>query len=386
MQNVPNKKILVTGGGSGGHLVSAQTLIQSMLNEYMISPQSIVYVGGDLGMEEEKDGNSIEQKQMVHKEFKVYFIRAGKLQRRVSFNTVKLLFRSILGFVDSYRIFTKEKPDIVISTGGFVSVPVCIVSKCFGIPVYLHEQTAAVGLANKIVGKIANKVYISFKNSSKYFPKGKTIHTGNILRKNIFQKDETQKTDQDIIELFKQKLPILYISGGSLGSHIINMKVLSKLDSLLDKYSVLLQTGDNRKLKDFELAEERKSKLDEEKRERFLPVKYVDSDSIGYVFNNMNLFIGRSGANTVYELGVLKKYAILIPIPWVTHNEQYLNAKVLEDLGTAKILEEKYLQDIDLVSEIEKFEEQVKLRDINTEKLEEIFPINATSKILNDII
>jgi UDP-N-acetylglucosamine--N-acetylmuramyl-(pentapeptide) pyrophosphoryl-undecaprenol N-acetylglucosamine transferase len=386
MQNVPNKKILVTGGGSGGHLVSAQTLIQSMLNEYMMSPQSIVYVGGDLGMEEEKDGNSIEQKQMVDKEFKVYFIRAGKLQRRVSFNTVKLLFRSILGFVDSYRIFTKEKPDIVISTGGFVSVPVCIVSKCFGIPVYLHEQTAAVGLANKIVGKVANKIYISFKNSSKYFPKGKTIHTGNILRKNIFQKDETQKTDKDIIELFKQKLPILYISGGSLGSHIINMKVLSKLDSLLDKYSILLQTGDNRKLKDFELAEERKSKLDEEKRERFLPVKYVDSDSIGYVFNNMNLFIGRSGANTVYELGVLKKYAILIPIPWVTHNEQYLNAKVLEDLGTAKILEEKYLQDIDLVSEIEKFEEQVKLRDINTEKLEEIFPINATSKILNDII
>lgn len=164
------------------------------------------------------------------------------------------------------------------------------------------------------------------------------------------------------------------------------MKVLSQLNSLLEKYAVLLQTGDNRELKDFELAQEKKYTLDTEKRNRFLPIKYVDNDNIGYVLNNMNLFIGRSGANTVYELGVLKKYAILIPIPWVTHNEQYLNAKVLEEIGTAKILEEKYLKGVDLISEIEKFEKQIKLRDIDLNRLEDTFPINATSKILNDIL
>jgi UDP-N-acetylglucosamine--N-acetylmuramyl-(pentapeptide) pyrophosphoryl-undecaprenol N-acetylglucosamine transferase len=386
MQNTHRKKIVVTGGGSGGHLFGAQTLIESMIEEYMISPQQIIYIGGDLGMENEKNSQSIEQKQMIDKPFKVYFIRAGKLQRRISLNTVKLLLRSILGFIDSYKILKKEKPDIVISTGGFVSVPICVVSKLFNIPVYLHEQTAAVGLANRIIGKIAKKVYISFKNSSKYFPKEKTIHIGNILRKSIFYKEETTKTNKDIINLFKQTYPVIYISGGSLGSHVLNMKVLSQLNSLLEKYAVLLQTGDNRELKDFELAQEKKYALDTEKRNRFLPIKYVDNDNIGYVLNNMNLFIGRSGANTVYELGVLKKYAILIPIPWVTHNEQYLNAKVLEEIGTAKILEEKYLKDADLISEIEKFEKQIKLRDIDSNRLEDTFPINATSKILNDIL
>jgi UDP-N-acetylglucosamine--N-acetylmuramyl-(pentapeptide) pyrophosphoryl-undecaprenol N-acetylglucosamine transferase len=100
----------------------------------------------------------------------------------------------------------------------------------------------------------------------------------------------------------------------------------------------------------------------------------------------MDMFVGRSGANTVYELGVLKKYGLLIPIPWVTHNEQYLNAKVLEDIGIAKILEEKYLEDADLVLEIEKFKEQIKLRDIDSERLEEMFPVNATSRILNSIL
>ncbi len=386
MQNRINKKILVTGGGSGGHLFSAQTLIQAMLDEYMISPENIVYIGGDLGMENEKDGHSIEQKQMRGKDFKVYFIRAGKLQRRISFNTLKLLLRSILGFIDSYKILRKERPSIVISTGGFVSVPVCLISKCLNIPIYLHEQTAAVGLANKIVGRIAKEIYVSFKTSLEYFPKGKCIHTGNILRRNIFQKEATSNTDKDIIDLFRQNKPTIYISGGSLGSHSINMKVLSQLDILLEEYCILLQTGDNEELKDFDLAEEKKSKLDEEKSRRFLPLKYVNSENIGYVFNNMNMFIGRSGANTVYELGVLKKYALLIPIPWVTHNEQYLNAKVLENIGTAKILEEKYLKDTDLLSEIKQFKEQIKLRNINTEKLEEIFPINATSKILNRVL
>jgi UDP-N-acetylglucosamine--N-acetylmuramyl-(pentapeptide) pyrophosphoryl-undecaprenol N-acetylglucosamine transferase len=305
MQNKINKKILVTGGGSGGHLFSAQSLINSMLDEYLISPKNIIYVGGDLGMENEKDGHSIEQKQMIGKCFKVYFIRAGKLQRRISFNTVRLLLRSILGFIDSYKILKKESPDIVISTGGFVSVPVCIVASLFNMPIYLHEQTVAVGLANKIVGKVARKIFISFKTSSKYFPKEKSIHTGNILRKDIFKKEETTETDSDILQLFKQNKPVIYISGGSLGSHSINMKVLSQLDSLLEQYAVLLQTGDNEKFRDFDLAETKKSKLEEEKSKRFLPVKYVNSEIIGYVFNNMDMFVGRSGANTVYEQGVL---------------------------------------------------------------------------------
>ncbi len=99
----------------------------------------------------------------------------------------------------------------------------------------------------------------------------------------------------------------------------------------------------------------------------------------------MNLFVGRSGANTVYEIGVLKKYALFIPIPWVTHNEQYLNAKILHDIGTANILEEKDLEQSDITNEIEMLEKQA-LRDIDTKKLDTLFPTNAVSSILENIL
>lgn len=387
MQKIHNKKILITGGGSGGHLSSANALIDSLLNDYMFSPENIIYVGGDLGMEGEKPGNSLEQKQMINKPYKVYFIRAGKLQRRISFNSIRLLLRTILGFVDSSKIFLKEKPDLVISTGGFVSVPVCILSWIHKTPIFLHEQTASVGLANKIVGKISKKIYVSFKDSLKYFPPSKVLHVGNNIRKTIFMKEVTGDTNKDIVEIFKQskEYPVIYLSGGSLGSHTLNQKVLSSLGDILKEYCVILQTGDNQQTNDFEYAVGKKFELEKDLAKRFLPVKYVDQESIGYVLNNMHLFIGRSGANTVYEIGVLKKHALFVPIPWVTHNEQYLNAKVLENVGTAKILEEKYLESTNMLEEIKRFEEQIKLRDIDYKKLDELFPMNATSKMLDDI-
>lgn len=379
-----NKKILITGGGSGGHLSSANALIDSLIEEYMVQTGDISYVGGDLGMEGEKIGNSLEQKQMINKPYKVYFIRAGKLQRQISLNTLKLLLRTFLGFFDALKILKKENPDIVISTGGFVSVPVCLVSWVLGKPIFLHEQTASVGLSNKIVGSISKKVYVSFKDSLKYFKKGKAIHVGNNVRKAIFKKEST---DKDIVKLFNnsKEYPLIYVSGGSLGSHVINRKILSNLNELLEKYTILLQTGDNQKLKDFDYAVGKRFELDDEKASRYLPVKYIDQESIGYVLNNMDIFIGRSGANTVYEIGVLKKNALFIPIPWVTHNEQSLNAKVLENIGTAKILEEKFLEETNLMEEIKRFEEQLKLRDVDYKKLDELFPINATSRMLDDI-
>lgn len=382
-----HKKILITGGGSGGHISSANSLIETLLDSYRIAVEDIVYVGGDLGMENEKPGNSLEQKLMSKKAFKSYFIRAGKLQRTFSLTTIKLLLRSILGFIDSFKILKSEHPDLVISTGGFVSVPVCIVSWLFKVPIFLHEQTASVGLSNKIVGVLSKKVYVSFKDSLKYFKEGKAIHVGNNVRKAIFKKDITEESNKEIVQLVNSKgeLPFIYISGGSLGSHILNMKVLKELTELLEKYTVLLQTGDNQKLKEYDLATEYHSKLDESLKKRFLPIKYIDENSIGYVLNSMDIFVGRSGANTVYEIGVLKKNALFIPIPWVTNNEQYLNAKVLENIGTAKILEEKYLDSTTLCKEIERLEEQLKIRDINEEKLESLFPINANSKMIEDI-
>jgi len=379
---------MITGGGSGGHISVAESLIDSIIQDYDIPTSNIMYVGGDLGMEDEKPGNSLEQKQFKDAPFKTKYIRAGKLQRKISFKTVSLLLRSFKGFSDSLRIVKQFNPTLIISSGGFVSVPVCIAGWLYKKPIYLHEQTATVGLSNKIVGKFAKRIYVSFKDSIKFFPKEKTKHVGNVIRKEIFKKDISKDTDKEVVALTvtNKHLPFVYISGGSLGSHSINTKIFSSLNDLLKKYRVLLQTGDNEVYKDFEKGMETKNGLTADENERFVVKKYIDNNTIGYVLNSMDYFVGRSGANTVYEIGVLKKYALFIPIPWVTHNEQYLNAKILNDVGTANILEEKYLQQSNITNEIERLQEQIKLRDIDFNRLEALFPTNSVSTILEDIL
>jgi UDP-N-acetylglucosamine--N-acetylmuramyl-(pentapeptide) pyrophosphoryl-undecaprenol N-acetylglucosamine transferase len=116
-----------------------------------------------------------------------------------------------------------------------------------------------------------------------------------------------------------------------------------------------------------------------------LPIKFIDDKNIGYVYKNMGLFIGRAGANTVYEIGLLAKPSIFIPIPWVTNNEQFLNAKVLVDLGLSTIIEEKELKKLTLNEIIEVEISKLSKKKINVEEIKRMFPANAVEKVLNDM-
>jgi UDP-N-acetylglucosamine--N-acetylmuramyl-(pentapeptide) pyrophosphoryl-undecaprenol N-acetylglucosamine transferase len=379
------KKLVVTGGGSGGHISTASAIISALRKNYEINNNNFLYIGGDLGMTNEKPGNSLEQKIFANESFNKKYIRAGKLQRNFSAHTIFLLLRTFLGFIDSYKILKDFKPDIVLSTGGFVSVPVCLTAKMLGSKIYLHEQTAVVGLSNKIVSKYCEKIFVAFPSSKKYFPKEKTIHTGNLIRPEIFYKSGKGKTTESLKKMFilQEDLPIVYISGGSLGSHIINRTVKEALPSLLQDFQIILQTGDNKEFRDYELLVKEKKKLSPNLQDRFLPIKYIGNKEIGFVLNNIDFFVGRSGANTVYEMGVLQIPSIFIPIPWVTHNEQEENAKILERLGLAKILNEGELTPENLVLKIRRFYEKEK--NYNPSEIEKIFVRNAQEKILKEI-
>ncbi len=379
------KRVVVTGGGSGGHVSVASAIIFALKEKYELTNQNFLYIGGDLGMANEKPGKSLEKKIFAKENFNQKYIRAGKLQRRFSFRALYLLIRVIIGFWDSFKILKKFKPDIVISTGGFVSVPVCLVAKILKAKIYLHEQTAAVGLSNKIVSKYADKIFITFPSSEQYFPKGKTIHSGNLVRKEIFEKSGRGPTVQPLKKMLEkqEEFPIVYISGGSLGSHIINCTVKECLLSLLQDFQVILQTGDNKEYKDYELLVKERNKLSPNLKERFYPIKYVGRKEIGYLLNNINLFVGRSGANTVYEMGILKIPSIFIPIPWVTHNEQERNAQILKSLGLAEILPEGELFSENLVLKMKKFYNKEKIYD--EKKIDKIFLKNAQRIILKEL-
>lgn len=379
------EKIVVTGGGSGGHLSAAEAITKEISSRYDITSKNFLYIGGDLGMEGEKIGSSIEQKRFRNASFNCKYIRAGKLQRSFSLNTISLLFRTFLGFYDSYKILKKFKPDIVISTGGFVSVPVCIVAKLLKADIYLHEQTSTVGLSNKIVGKFSKKIFLAYESSAQFFKKKKTVHVGNLVREDVLETKGSGKVVQALKKMIvnQEEYPIVYISGGSLGSHILNDTVRSALHNLLNKYQIIVQTGDNRVYQDYDKLVKEKITLDNHLKDRFFPVKYVESKEIGFLYDNIDLFVGRAGANTVYEVGVLKLPSIFIPIPWVTHNEQYENAKVLKNFGLSEILPEGELTPENLVVKIDRY--LSKERNVDMRALKKAFPLDAAKKILQQI-
>ncbi len=384
-----NKKIIFTGGGSGGHISAAMAIIQGLRSKYPNLYENILYIGGNLPMEGEEGSESLDEKIIGKTEIPFRSIRAGKLQRYFSWRTVTLLFGVIGGFFDAIKEIKNFKPDMIISTGGYVTVPVCFAGWIKKIPIYIHEQTAAVGLTNKIVGKFAKRVYLSFEQSKEYFNKNKTVLVGNAVRPDIFKKDGFGETVDAVRTMLpnKEKLPIILVSGGGQGSHLLNITLRQMLRYLVEEYQVILQTGDNKVNNDHEMLNKERNKLPEKCRDRLHVTKFINSNEIGMVFDSIDLYIGRSGANSVYEMAVLRKPSIFIPIPWVTHNEQYKNAKTLEEMGLAVILPEGEVNADRLNSEIRKIFNKIKTGklSIDSKKLSERFPLDAVDRIIADL-
>lgn len=380
------KRVVITGGGSGGHISSAKAIIDEINEKYQRTNDNLLYIGSDLGMEREKAGASLDMKVMKQVDIKQRYIRGGKLQRRFSFRSLFLLLRTFLGFIDSYHILKRYRPEIIISTGGFVTVPVCLVGKkFFKAKIYLHEQTAAVGLANKIVGRYAEKIFLAYPLSEQYFPKEKTTLTGNPIRKEVFSEYWKSPLTEKLRKMIEQQeeYPIIYISGGSLGSHVINETVKEAMVNLLQDFQLILQTGDSKVTNDYELLTHEKEKLETDLRERMIITKYVSDIEIGSVFNNIDMFIGRAGANTVYEMGLMGIPSILIPIPWVTHNEQMKNAEILRGIGLARIIREGELTAEKLVMTANLYAQEQ--RHIDEEKRKKLFVSNASQRIVENI-
>ncbi len=386
-----NKKIIITGGGSGGHVSAATGIIDELRKQYKNAAEQILYIGGKPVSESYENTKSIEQRRIENTEIKFQAIRAGKLQRSFTFKSIKLLFGVLGGLIDSWKIINKYQPDIIFSTGGYVTVPVCIIAGIKKIPVYIHEQTAAIGLANRISSWFAKKIYLTFPQSAKHFKNKNTLHTGNIVRKCTWQAKNQTKLTRAVKEMTeirqKTEKPIIYISGGGQGSHLINKTVRGMLNYILLKHQIILQTGENVKHKDYEVLIKDRLKLSKDLQDSLYITKYVEKEEIGYLFKHMDIYLGRSGANTVYEMGLLKKPSILIPIPWVTNNEQEKNAQILVNCGLGKIIPQGEVNAKKLYNEIKLFVRKWRKGNYkgNKELLEKAFRKGAAEKIVKDL-
>ncbi len=260
---------------------------------------------------------------------------AGKFYR--TYNPLKLAKLPIGFFVALYHLL-RFHPDVIFSFGGYLAVPVVLAGKLLRIPSITHEQTVVVGYANKLVSRFVDTVLISHAESAKYFPQKKVVFSGLPLRPAIFE------VRSHAFE-FHNDLPVLYITAGKTGSHKINVAVKRDLYDLLQHFNIIHQTGDHSAFQDSVDLGEAYRHIKNKVSGRYYVRPFVLDDEIGEAYAKAHIVMCRAGAHTTQELLALRKRALLVPIPWVSHNEQYLNAKTVADSGLGIILDEDSLED-----------------------------------------
>lgn len=353
----------------GGHLTPALSVIEELPKD-----SQILYIGRKYALEGDS-AVSLEYDVITEKGIKFAEIKTGRFQRAVTVRSLPSLAKIPIGFVQATLILKKFKPDVVVGFGGYVSFAVSFAAWMLHIPIVVHEQTLEAGAANRIVAKFADKICISFDSSYKYFPKEKTVFTGNPIRNTILHPVKKVSLPQDF--------PIIYITGGSLGSHFINHLVLKSLTNLLDKYILVHQTGDSSEFKDFDKLSILKDGLNNNKRDRYILSKFFSPEEVGSVMKQATLIVSRCGVNTISELIVLEKPVFLIPLPFSQKNEQLKNALFLKKLGLGETHDQKNLTSEIFLQEINKMMQNLSSYKIKSNKSH--FPKNAAKKIVEQI-
>lgn len=355
----------------GGHLSPALSLIDLIKDKH-----DVLFVGRKYAFEGD-DTLSLEYKLSRQLGIKFAPITAGRLQRSFTKYTIPSLLKLPLGLGESFKILSSFKPDVVVGFGGYVSLPVIFAASLKRIPVVIHEQTLEAGGANKIASLFASKVCISYDRSRQFFPNGKTILTGNPIREEIQNPNSSLALPEELI-------PLIYITGGSLGSMFINNLVEDSLKELLRRFRIVHQTGGFNNSESLVKLNKIKKGFSNEMRKRYLISDHFSSNDVGLILRQATLVVGRSGINTVTELLFLNKPALLIPLPNSQRDEQKKNAQFLKDQGLGEVLDEKGLTSSDFVSAINhmiRHIEKYKISD-NREYLIE----NASENILRVVV
>jgi UDP-N-acetylglucosamine--N-acetylmuramyl-(pentapeptide) pyrophosphoryl-undecaprenol N-acetylglucosamine transferase len=315
------KKALIVAGGTGGHLYPGICLAREMQKNGFETE----FVLGD------KDrGIPILNKEKI----KYHTLRTIGLPRRPSFKLISFVYYLIVSFINALNIIKNCNPGVVVGLGGYISFPVICVAKILHINTLIHEQNYLPGLANRLLGKVADKIAVSFNESAEYFPKQKVVLTGNPVRRDLFESVDRKEVLEQL-NLDDNKFTVL-VFGGSQGAHAINSLMVNSLkflENVSDRIQFVHITGEN----DFLWVKQ----TYERSKVRFLVTSYLHEMSKGYKV--ADLVICRAGATTIAELIAVRKPAILIPFPYAAGKHQKYNAQYLAEPGAAILISEKEL-------------------------------------------
>lgn len=318
------KRIILTGGGTAGHVTPNIALIPRLKEE----GYDIHYIGSY---------NGIEKKLIEDMRIPYHGISSGKLRRYFDVKNFSDPFRVIKGCGEASRLVKSLKPDVVFSKGGFVSVPVVLAAKKHKVPAIIHESDMSPGLANKLCIPSAVKICCNFPEAMEHLPKDKAVLTGTPIRQELFQGDPLEAIRFTGLSANK---PTILVVGGSTGSVKVNEAVRGCLDELLKTYQIIHLCG--------------KDKVDPafENRSGYVQYEYIKKE-LSSLLAFADIVISRAGANAICELQALAKPNLLIPLgSSASRGDQLLNAESFQKQGFSHVLLEENLTNATLLEAV----------------------------------
>lgn len=322
------KKIVMTGGGTAGHVIPNLALVPLLAKDGI----AVEYIGSAAG---------IEKRLVEEKGIPFHSIPTGKLRRYFDLKNFTDPFRVVAGVFKAWAVLGRIQPALVFSKGGFVTVPVVYAARARGIPVVLHESDMTPGLANRLCIPLARLVCASFAETLEHLPRGKAVHTGAPIRAELFQGDKGRGLAFLGLGGEGEEKPVLLAIGGSLGSKALNRALREALPDLLGRFRVAHVCG--------------KGGLDPawEGRPGYRQLEYVGPE-LPDVFAAADLVLSRAGANAIFELLALQKPHILVPLPLTaSRGDQILNARAFAARGYSRVLPEEDIKGDRLAREID---------------------------------
>lgn len=358
-----NKKIIISGGGTGGHVFPAIAIAKAI--KKMAPATEILFVGANGKMEMEK---------VPQAGFEIKGLNIAGFQRKLSLQNLSFPFKLISSLWNAYQIVKKFKPDAAVGVGGYASGPTLKVANWQGVPTVLQEQNSLPGVTNQLLGKKASIVCVAYDHMDKYFDKNKIVFTGNPIRENIVS-NKVDKNEALKSYGFTAERKTVFITGGSLGARAINNAIAKNIEKLIaNDIQLIWQTG--------KIYVQEFKKYETQYPELVRVFDFIPDMDIAY--SASDIVVSRAGG-TISELAILGKAAILLPSPNVAEDHQTKNVMALVDINAAILIKDmdadEKLDDtiIDLIQD----ENKIKLLSTN---IKTIARPNAADDIAKQIL
>jgi UDP-N-acetylglucosamine--N-acetylmuramyl-(pentapeptide) pyrophosphoryl-undecaprenol N-acetylglucosamine transferase len=357
-------KVIIAGGGTGGHLFPAISIAEEILRR---NPEnSVLFIGTKEGLE---------KKSLIERGYTLEFISSRGIVGKGMIRGIKGIAWAFKGFFDSLRIINKFSPDVVVGVGGYVSGPVVCAAVLLLIPTAICEQNSIPGITNRLLGRFVRRVFASFEESIRFFPQKKTMVVGNPIRTQILLESKPSERKREGITVL--------VFGGSQGARTLNVSV-PKAFGILGRQdiNIIHQTGE----KDVD---------DVKKTYEWYGIRaavFPFIEDMAGAYSQADLVIGRAGAGTIAEITALGKPSILVPYPFSAYDHQLENARVMQKAGAAVIIEDKdvmpekfaeivsSLLKTDILKEMTNRAKSLGRPDAGREIVDEIYKLTTNSK------